>query len=461
MMKNNTKTPRISLHALIRAAYGLLLLSLPFSVGANIGSIEINLPSEPLLAILSILLLLWFYRNEFFGRSLRKAPLMLASVAWISWMIAMVPFSDLPLVSVKYVLVTTVHWWVFYIGFLVIIHDLSLHLYRYFLAYALPFAGVLIYAWTVHAQYQFSIDSSVLVARPFYFDHALYSCCLLLLLGPFAVWVFQERKKGTLSSKVISGALVLLFLIGLYLSFSRAAWLSCIMSGVMIGVMILFKMRFKLLMIISIATSLVLVLATPFLLEQAAVNKAESKKGDLFSQIISVGNISTDVSNLERINRYSCAWRMFLDRPVFGHGPGTYQFAYLPYQRPEERTRISVTHSGPHGPGRGGGAHSEYLQALSESGLPGAVLWIALLFSSIFSALLVFHSSSPHRWLAMGILFSLITYFIHGFFNNFLHHDKLAILVWGGLATLTLLERNVMINGNQPPINKPFAKISP
>ena len=57
----------------------------------------------------------------------------------------------------------------------------------------------------------------------------------------------------------------------------------------------------------------------------------------------SVGNITTDVSNLERLNRYSCAWRMFQDRPITGFGAGTFPIAFLPYQRQEEMTRISVT----------------------------------------------------------------------------------------------------------------------
>jgi len=444
MMTGTTDhTSTFSLHTVIRAGYGLLLFSLPFSVGVDIGSNEINLPSEPLLAFLSILLVIWFYRNGFFGRSLRSAPLLVVSVAWIAWMIAMIPFSSLPLVSAKFVLVATVHWWVFFIGFFVVVHDFPQHLYRYLLAYAIPFAGILIYAWTIHAQYQFRIDSSVLVARPFYFDHALYSSCLLLLLGPFGVWAILKWKgrRGMSAHRIISGILVLLFSIGLYLSFSRAAWLSCLISGGIVGGIIFLKLRFKTFMILSALTGLFFFLTMPILLQQAEANKSESKTGGLFNQVISIGNISTDVSNLERINRYSCAWRMFLDRPVFGYGPGTYQFAYLPYQRPEEMTRISVTHSGPHGPGRGGSAHSEYLRALSESGLVGGLLYLALLFAGIYSALSVFHRTSPHRWLAMGILFSLLTYFIHGVFNNFLHHDKLAVLVWGGLAALALLER--------------------
>ena len=47
---------------------------------------------------------------------------------------------------------------------------------------------------------------------------------------------------------------------------------------------------------------------------------------NLLKHITSISNISTDASNMERINRWKCALKMFVEKPVFGWGPGTYQF---------------------------------------------------------------------------------------------------------------------------------------
>ena len=84
----------------------------------------------------------------------------------------------------------------------------------------------------------------------------------------------------------------------------------------------------------------------------------QDASGDLVENVQSITNISTDASNLERINRWQSAFRLFNERPVFGWGPGTYQFVYAPYQMSKEKTIISTN------AGDGGNAHSEYFGPL-------------------------------------------------------------------------------------------------
>ena len=198
-------------------------------------------------------------------------------------------------------------------------------------------------------------------------------------------------------------------------------------------------------MALVLGTGIVAVLVFPKLQSRLAQNTVESKKGSWVEQIQSMGNIRSDVSNLERLNRYSCAWRMFLDRPITGFGTGTFAMAYLPYQRPAEMTRLSVTTprrvDGRHYSGRGGGAHSEYFQALSELGLPGLLAWLLLLGSSWYTALRVYfqHKKQSHRRWAMALFWALNTYYLHSFFNNFLHQEEISVLFWSMLAALAML----------------------
>jgi putative inorganic carbon (hco3(-)) transporter len=63
---------------------------------------------------------------------------------------------------------------------------------------------------------------------------------------------------------------------------------------------------------------------------------------------------------------------MFLERPVLGWGPGTYQMVYAPYQLAQDHTIITTNF------GDLGNAHSEYLGPLAEMGLPGMILFIVL-----------------------------------------------------------------------------------
>ncbi|MEM1322313.1 MAG: O-antigen ligase family protein [Bacteroidota bacterium] len=435
------------LDRLIAGLYLLLLAVLPFSVPAQLGSHQLEMPSEPLIIVLSMLLASWYQQHREQLSSLLRSTIGRISLLWLGWMGVCSLFSTLPFVSLKYWLVSIAHWWVFFAGFFVLARQLPKDLFALLSAYALSFGLVMLYAWTVHAQYDFRIDVSVLTARPFYFDHALYSACLLLLLPIYTTWAVQKTRKSGLSKgqRRFSIVMGLIFSTAVYLSFSRAAWLSSWLCMWFLGLTLLFRMGFRTWIILIGVGLLSLTLLWSPVREQLKNNQAESKNHGFLNQVISTANISTDVSNLERLNRYKCALRMFSDRPLLGFGPGTYQFAYLPYQRPEEMTRISVSDTGPHGPGRGGGAHSEYLQALSEMGLPGLLIWLGLVLAGFHAGLTIFRKTATksHKWLAMGVLLGLMTYFIHGLFNNFLHHGKLAVLVWILLAALSVLQQKI------------------
>jgi len=150
----------------------------------------------------------------------------------------------------------------------------------------------------------------------------------------------------------------------------------------------------------------------------------------------SISNISTDNSNLERINRWQSALRMYDERPFFGFGPGTYQFEYAPFQRSGEKTLISTN------AGDRGNAHSEYIGPLAEQGFTGMILVIVLLIVFISTAMKVYRRSDDRevRMLSLALMLSLITYFLHGTMNNFLDTDKASVPVWGFMAAVVALD---------------------
>lgn len=44
------------------------------------------------------------------------------------------------------------------------------------------------------------------------------------------------------------------------------------------------------------------------------------------------------------------------------------------------------------------------------------------------------------RWISLGATLGLITYFTHGFLNNFLNNDKASILFWGLIALIVAID---------------------
>jgi len=118
---------------------------------------------------------------------------------------------------------------------------------------------------------------------------------------------------------------------------------------------------------------------------------------------------------------------LFRERPFWGWGPGTYQFMYAPFQMSREKTIISTN------AGDRGNAHSEYIGPLAETGVIGSLSIIFIFGLVIYRGLKLYSSSKDKevRLIAISVLLGLITYFAHGFLNNFLDTDKISALFWG------------------------------
>ncbi|MDG2343819.1 MAG: O-antigen ligase family protein, partial [Flavobacteriales bacterium] len=149
------------------------------------------------------------------------------------------------------------------------------------------------------------------------------------------------------------------FLIALYFSYTRAAWLS-VVGALGVYLLFYFKISFKWIALLMTVLSIGLLINSTeisYLLEK---NNSEHTTENFSERLESMSNISSDASNLERFNRWNCAINLFKERPIFGWGPGTYSFVYAPFQDASDLTIISTNF------GDGGNAHSEYLGPLAE-----------------------------------------------------------------------------------------------
>jgi O-antigen ligase len=217
------------------------------------------------------------------------------------------------------------------------------------------------------------------------------------------------------------------------LSYSRAAWLS-LAAAIVVYLLVLLKIKFRWVLLTG-----GIILAIFFTFQNQILDKLERNKQDSSANFIehiqSITNITSDASNLERINRWQSALRMFEERPFWGWGPGTYQFLYAPYQRSKEKTTISTNL------GDMGNAHSEYIGPLAESGVLGMLITLAIVIAAIYTGLRTYHRSKDYevRMMSLAATIGLVCYFIHGFLNNFLDSDKASVPVWGFMAILVSL----------------------
>jgi len=272
---------------------------------------------------------------------------------------------------------------------------------------------------------------------PFFKDHTIYGAIIALCL-PISLALLKQKGRPALS-KAILIIINLVLIIGLIFSYTRAAWLSIICAA-FVGALVYFKVSFKLLFCVALIAFGTLYAQWDKIQMVLAKNTHEHTTEAFDEKIQSAANVTTDASNLERINRWDCAYQMFKKKPLLGFGPGTYAFEYAAFQDPENLTIISTNF------GDMGNAHSEYLGALSESGLIGMLLFMSIVAAVFYSSIILYHrydKNNDVKILVMGIIVSLASYFIHAFLNNYLDTDKAAIPIWAMCAMVVTMTNNL------------------
>ena len=167
-------------------------------------------------------------------------------------------------------------------------------------------------------------------------------------------------------------------------------------------------------------------------------NEQDSTSENLTEHVQSITNISTDASNLERINRWNSAIEMFKRKPILGWGPGTYAFQYAPFQSSDDITIISTN------TGDGGNAHSEFIGPLAEQGILGPLTFILIIIVFYVRASYLYFKlpKGELRKIVFYVILAFTTYLINGTLNNFLDTDKASIPFWAFIGIITAIDIN-------------------
>lgn len=407
-------------------------LSLPLSEIMPGLSFNMYLPTEPLLFGILLIFIMKYLAMGTFDRDIMRHPVTLAIYFSLFWILLTSLTSTMPIVSLKYFLSRI--W--FIVGFYLItakLFESGKNIEKYVWFYTIPLLIVIFYATYRHLGYGlWNKQAANFVVNPLYNDHTAYGAAVAMYL-PF-LFGFSFTKIYSPGVKSLVRIVLGILLMGLILSYARAAWVSMIAA---FGVWIIMRMKikFKPIFITFLVTLSVVLVFQNQILMYLERNDTESS-ANLTEHVSSISNISSDASNLERINRWSCAIRMFKDKPFFGFGPGTYMFNYAPYQLKADRTIISTNSAD------GGNAHSEYLGPMAESGFMGLVSFLILLITVVYTAIHAYSRTNDKRLktILMSSLLGLITYYIHGTLNNFLDTDKLSVPFWGFTAIIVAVD---------------------
>ncbi len=413
---------------------GLLCMALltPFAIDfAIFPKMELSMPVEPMMILFTLMFFFRVLASKSYDMRILKHPISISLMASLAWMLITSCTSTLPVVSFKYLLARI--WFVmpFFFAATQIFRNKS-RIHQFFWCYAIGLIVVIAIA-TIKTLGNFSdLQTLHRVMKPFYNDHTAYGCAIALFLPAAFHFIFSQG--GKIWTRILFLALFALLLVGLFFSYCRAAWLSVLGA---IGVYILIRIGVKIkwmVLFFGLGVSIFFVYQSDVLYKLGKNHQDSSY--DISGQIKSISNISTDASNLERLNRWASALRLWKENPMLGCGPGTYQFLYAGYQRSYQLSTISTN------AGNLGNAHSEYIGPLTEQGIPGLILVISIFMTTFATGVRLYRTAKDRQvsHLALAFTLSLLTYYIHGVFNNFLDTDKLSVPFWAFTAVIVALD---------------------
>ncbi len=415
----------------IRLAFYALIFALPFSFQFLE---KYDLPDEPLMILNTGFFLLFclFNIRKIDLKGILLHPLFIAVFATLIWLVVTVIMSENSPLSFKFLLKKS--WYIapFFLLPLILFREKRLIIR----SFQLLFVGMLIIVMTVLFRFSavgFAFDKVHDPVQPFFQNHVMYGSMVSVVLPLIAgAWILS--RKLSVQWLLTLGAIIL-FLVAVYFSYSRAAWAAVLFAAVVL-VAVRFKvMPFVLLSFYAVVISLVVWLSAKnnYLSYKPKFERTimhESLEDHILATLQ-----GTDISSAERYYRWIAALRMTSDHPVFGVGPNNFYDFYKAYTITSFKTWVSRN------PERST-THNYFLFMLVEQGIPGMLLYALLMLVVFWYGQRVYHRCRERfdRVVVMSALCTLGAIFINNFFSELLETDKIGSLFYLTIALILVMD---------------------
>jgi O-antigen ligase len=247
---------------------------------------------------------------------------------------------------------------------------------------------------------------------------AFVATIFLFILGRF---IFDRSNYD----RVIWTFMLIFYGIAICFSFSRGVWLSIIAA---VGFMLMQRAgggtKHRKFVIVAVSVFLLVILLSLPLASKI-----------ITSRISTFTNLSY-ASNRERLLRWGTAILMFLRHPIIGNGYGSFAFTYVndPAIVGAYVSKFKM------------GAHSEYIQALAETGIIGFAAWMWIICSFYIYGFRLLKKLDANRvdsfklvnegdrsfWRAIviGVMAAELSLVLHFIVNNLIQADIIGVPFW-------------------------------
>lgn len=114
------------------------------------------------------------------------------------------------------------------------------------------------------------------------------------------------------------------------------------------------------------------------------------------------GSLPLDNSLNLRVNSYFGAAQMLRNKPILGYGPGNYRFENIPYWTRYEKLWFNLAKK------RNFHVHCDPLEAMTDSGIPGALFYFGLIFLGFIGGLTLVKRDKPFHEQVLGVCIASI-----------------------------------------------------
>ncbi len=392
--------------------YFLLLFTIPLSTEFQFSSsLGTDLPDETLMWLLSPIILFIVYRDRKLWGDLLHSRIMLLIIAALCWTLITVLLSEMPLISLKFLLAKI--WYIipFVLGTMVFLKGKK----ERFMAGNLMLLAMVFTVIVIlvrHGLEGFSFEAVNDVTAPFFRNHVNYGAILVCMI-PVAWALIRSGYKYWIMGLIILSA-------GLVFSYSRGAWLA--LGAAVLVVYIMKKGKLQWLIGSAafgiVAASIWLLQDNRYLQYRPLYEKTIYHAS--FDEHMAATYNMQDMSTVERFYRWIAATKMAKENWVTGSGPNSFYPLYKSYTANDFRTYVS------NNPEKST-VHNYFLLLLTEQGVPGLILFVALFVTMMMTAQKIYlGSADPHTkglMLMTGAILGMIAVLI--FLSDLIETDKI------------------------------------
>lgn len=409
----------------------LIPLSIEFEITESLGT---DLPTEPLMIGLMLALILYFIKNtKQIDFSFFKNPIMIMLGIHLFWIFLTSFTSIIPLYSIKFLLAKIWYIFAFVLATAIFIKNIS-DLKKLFWVFYIPLTFTIIWGLFRHSFTGFHFDEINPAISPFFRNHVVYANLLSIFL-PF-IFLARTWYPTASTQKRILNFSIFLYLVAIYFSYTRAAYLAVIAM-----VLSLFIIHFKTVKLAILASIIGVIFIFGFITKNNYYLKYQPSIKTVshheLSDIIDATLKGTDVSSMERIYRWIAAVHMANERPITGFGPNGFVPNYKNYTVFLFETWISENEEQ-------SGVHNYFLMTLVEQGFLGLFIFVGLLIAFFVFGENLFHKTKnkENKNIILAIVLSMIAIVVSLVFSDMIEVDKTGSFFFINIALLVLVSRN-------------------